>query len=339
MQKNFDMTAVIAVAAFLLIISGGLIVSLPTAFHYSSSIYFDGDVVSYEVESASASGLNVVVMRNGDFRAVGKLYLYYDENIPSVNKKIDELDAIISIEEELRRRSFTDFERIDAFQLGLLIGSLDPAGTGVFIASGSLPYTVYSDIDWPIIDWMQNGGALYWAGGLLGMYYSSADGVHVSALDYQRLFFGSTGVLRAPEMTVAPIYGEIISGDPTLNKALSVSVNDTTFGVKGIALATDVKHLSMGFSADGYDSISFVQKGAGMITVFGGFLHWSTYRDAAQLIAAGISYDSELVENIHTVVSVGRTSGPIGQYGRSNVSVYLYLGGIEAIYGKLHSLP
>ena len=198
-------------------------------------------------------------------------------------------------------------------------------GTSLIAVSGSLPDTVYSDSEDLINDWISAGGRLYWAGNFIGKYYSTADGTHEVA-GYETRFLGAeclnhTSAEKARTMNDSNDYGNALA---LMNTGLEYCVD--TSKVVG-------RYLSVGYCDGTFSSTVLMERGDGMICVFGGDYSNQQRSDLAQLVSSQIDYDSTIISHISGTVTRGSVheskDGLSGSY-----SVYTYLGGYYHVFGR-----
>lgn len=311
---------------------------------YSADASLSDGILDYTVSADGSKVYSVVVSDDGGFTGIDRLYLYYDETYPSDYEAVDadvgapKFDQLYYLEQVaglLEFRGISDVRFVNAAELGAALQSdIENGtcrGTGLVVVSGALPDTVYKgNGDDPVFGWMNAGGSLYWAGNALGMNYATPEGL-VPVDDYMDLFFGGDCLYTGDENKA---YQEVSSNGYT--KALSLMNNDVRYGVNPSMVGGDRACLGIGFESDkGYTSICMVQQGEGMVCVFGGQLSNFQRYDMAQVIAAGLGPESELLEVVDGSVTRGSVSGTIEGLTGSDVSAYIYLGGYYPVYGKL----
>lgn len=331
---------IIAVAVIAILVIGEVIVYTSDSSDYGAEMSLEDGTIHYDLDSRGSKVFDLVVSDNGGYSGVQKLYMYLD---PSYASKygVDEADVGATPNDQenhlrqltslLSYRGVTDVTFLDATQLRDMmaecVSSGRCSGTGVVVASGALPDTVYTgNEDDLVLEWISMGGTMYWAGGLVGAYYATHDAVY-QVSGYQELFFGAE-CLNTGDTTKA--YSEITSNG--YRSALSLSNNDVTYAVSLDRLPEGTPALGIGYEEDGYQSIALVGHGSGSMVVFGGQLSNFQRYDMAQVIASGIGPSSEIVDHIHGTVS-GSTSGT-ADAGDGDVTAYVYLGGYFPVYGK-----
>ncbi len=331
---------IIAVAMIAVILIGEVVVYTSDYTDYSADASMEDGVISYTVSADGSKTYSVVVSSNGS--KIQTLYLYYDETYPS---DVEDIEADVGapaltqsyhlsqLVQLLEYRGVTDVVYVNAAELRSTLEGLvadgSSSGTGLVCMSGVLPETVYTGSSEDLIfQWLSDGGYLYWAGNLIGYGYGTADGEIVEVENYQELFFGSA-CLNTGETD--RVYDEC--SDNGYVSALSLQNNHVKYGVNA-DLITGRSALSLGFEGDGYASITAVSYGGGAIFVFGGdYIDYQRY-DMAQVIAAGIGPDSEIVE-VATGSVKGTCEGTVTVEAEKfdGLSAYIYLGGYYVVYG------
>lgn len=334
---------VIAIAVLAIVVIGEVVVYTSDYTDYSAEASLDDGKLSFSVSADGSKEYATIVMDDGGFEPISRLYLYYDHSYPSDYEAVDaDVGAPVfnqeyyleQLKELLGFRSTIDIRFVDATELGEIldreIQNDTCHGSGLVVVSGALPETVYTGKSTDaIFGWMDAGGSLYWAGNALGMNYATPNGL-VPVDDYQELFFGGECLYTGDDNKA---YNEVSSNG--FRGALSLMNNDIRYGVNPELVGQDRRSLCIGYESNGYCSIGMVQHGEGMICVFGGQLSNFQRYDIAQVIAAGLSPWSELLDVRTGEVTRGSVSDTIEGLPDENVSVYIYLGGYYPVYGKL----
>lgn len=331
---------ILALAVVAVIVIGEAVVYTSDYTDYSAdATYADGEI-TYTVGADGSKVYDVVVLDNGTFRDTDRIIIYYDPTYASdyedVNvsigaRPLDQEAYVSQLVASLEFRGVHDVLIVDAGQLreelSEGIGSGATITDGLVVLSGSLPDTVYTgNGDDLILTWIDRGGCLYWAGNLLGSSYSTTDGT-VPVEGYQELFFGSECLNTDPDLARA--YSE--TGE--LTHDLALKSNSVRYAVDPDLLPEGTECFSTGFTEGGFDSMTFVGKGDGMICVIGGDFSDDQRNDLAQAIACGLCPQSDVVAAEHGSVS-GSTSGTVAASGE-NLSAYIFLGGYYPVFGKL----
>lgn len=342
-EKRSDRAVVaIAVAMLAIILIGEVVVYTSDYTDYSASASEADGVITYTVSADGSKNYSVVVSDSNGYAKVTKLYLYYDETYASdVEKVAADVGApaltqsyyLQQLVQLLEYRGVTDVTYVNAGELAdvlsACVASGSSAGIGLVCLNGALPDTVYTGNSGDLIlQWIESGGSLYWAGNTIGSEYATTEGVVAVETDYQSLFLGSD-CLNTDD-SLARAYEEY-SGNG-YRSALSLSNNNVKYGVSP-SMVTSRSCLAMGYQNSGYASIVAVQCGSGAVFVFGG--DYSDYQryDMAQVIAAGIGPESELVAVETGTVTRGTVTDTIEAVG-NDLSAYVYLGGYYPVYGK-----
>jgi len=311
---------------------------------HTSDITFDNDGIDYSVSSTGSEIYSVLVFDNNDFGLYDKLYIYYDEKYPSNVEKVPvpvgakaftEKYYISQIMSMLNYRGIHDITILDADDLAkkMLSESKEKCNSGLIMLSGVMPDTIYrGHSDDLIFSWLNNGGRLYWAGNILGAWYStSSDIVEVDA-DYQKLFFG-TECLNTDSNDKAE--DDIITNN--YRYSLSLMNNDMRYGINAANLDPSTT-LAVGYTDGTYSSIVLTKYGEGMLCVLGGAYSSNQRHDLAQVVSSGICYltSAEPVGHDTGSIKINTVTGhiPINYSNDHNYVVYIYYGGYYPTYGK-----
>jgi len=322
---------VIAAIVITAILLGEASVYLFNVNSYNAEASWDGDVLTYTVYSSGSDCYDVVAMNNA--RCVTELVIYSDENYLANLAHAREKTVVPYAEQsyysdqmskQLAIRGVKNTKILDSAGLKEYVESTwaASAGKGILVMGYSLPGSVYtgqnSDL---LMEWISNGGRLYWAGSEIGKFYTSADGLH-EVSDNQNLFLGKSDCTLVTDSVVVSegfdedgFYGALSLKSFQMNLAVDIS------GVSD----------SMAFGAyyGGYNSAVSVRFGSGSVTVVSGLCSLDEYNDIAQIIASGIDYDTVLVR---------ADSGPIHGTVKGTVSVcdfvYIYVGGLNTVFGR-----
>jgi hypothetical protein len=341
-RSEAPILAIAAVLVVILLVGEAYIYTLDPDDLYEIGSVRTGDDINYSITSGASNEYDVVISENGGFAPIDTLYIYYDEkyvsNVEDVwqpigAKPLTQSYYISELKYQLENRGFTErssksIKTLDAEELEkTLSGDLDSTsfGKGLVIISGALPHTVYSgDPDDLVLRWISDGGTLYWAGNLLGAWYSTTDDL-VPVDGYQDLFFGAD-CLNVSDIDKAA--SDITEND--YRYALSLMNNRVKYGVNTSLIDGA---LGIGYTENEYSSIAFVKHGNGMISVIAG--DYSNYQrtDLAQIISSGLCYSSTIIGSDGGKVTREKIEGTISVEGHTNISVYIYLGGYYTVRG------
>ena len=327
--RKVDTITLIAVVLTAMILLGELGAYVLKPNDYGASASWNGGDLGYTVYSNGSDGYDVVSMLDTD--PVSELYIYLDEDF---EKNIGAAGAIARVmgfdqravadqlEKQLSFRGVTQYTEVDSSGLRdfILSTESDPAGKALFVAGYSLPASVYTgDPSDPIINWISNGGRLYWTASEIGRIYNDGDGVH-EVSGNQMLFLGAAACIFTDSARATEVDG---SG---YCRVFALRNNVMSF-----AASTAIPNsLSMGYVYGGYASVSVVGKGSGEVCLFSGDLTMEHIGDMAQVIASGVSSGTSVVGTASGELK-GGVSGSIA--GPSD-SVYIYVGGINTVYGR-----
>ncbi len=324
-----DIVVLAAVALLAVVVVGEL---SAYAFHpnsYSADAEWVGGDFEYSVTSNGSDGYTVISMTGSS--EVEELVIYidgdFDDNLEDAREicevlGFDQGEMADQLTKQLSMRGFTGVSEADADGLYDFVNSSisDASGKGIFVAGYALPSSVYSgNASDPIFQWISNGGRLYWAASEIGRFYTDASGVH-EVTGNQELFFGVSDCIYGGEDRATDVDGSdfcelFCLQNNRMEHAVSTSVPGT---------------LSIGYIHEGYASISLTGMGSGCICVFSGDLPIRETEDMAQVIAAGLTDGTSIVNSTSGEVKGTRE----GTLEGAADSVYLFIGGVNTVFGR-----
>lgn len=334
---KLDKIAVIAIIACAVVVIGEYVVYSSDYFEYSADAEFDGSNITYSVSSSGSNQYSVITLDNGDFAPSTSIYIYsddtYSEYIDIAKKSgVEGHDQDYCIDQLIRNlkiRCITDVTVCNNEKLTSVISDdlASPTDKILIVFSYALPSTIYTGTSGdPILQWIDNGGRLYWIGSEIGKYYSTDTELR-TVDNNQELFFGVECINNEGS-------GEAYEAIDTnnLTYGLSLKNNSTKFGL-------DINLLSNAYAAgftDGtYSSISFVKHGNGMICVMAGDYRYYQSDDCSQVIAAGLSYCTKIIEiDSGSITRTTHTDIVIVPDWSDNAYIYAYIGGYYTVYGE-----
>lgn len=294
-------------------------------YSHGISVNVSGDSVDFDIRSTYDTEYTVLVLDNGDFTMLDKLYIYYDEgygNDPRItySSQKDYCDNIVA---ELTKRGFTNYAYVSAEDLAGVVSSAG-AGTGMLFTSGAFPETVYDGTDsCGLMKWLASGGSMYWNGGEVGRYISATGGL-TEVSGYQTLFFGKEGCLN--ETDSEPGYER---SKEAVSSVLRLTANNIG---NGLVLGLD-DTLYLGYNDGVHCSMSLMKKGEGQIAIMGGSFDKEMRMSLSQLIASKISYSTTMVASEDDYTKNNTAKCTI-QVLLPYTHTYSYLGGFLLTYGR-----
>lgn len=344
MKSNTTFTIIFAVILAAVLI-GEVFVYTMDQGRYSSDISLNGQDLEYSLGSRGSQPYSVLVLDNGDFEPIERYYIYYD---PDYGSKVEKVQVPVGAREltqdyyisqlvkMLNNRGITDITIMNAEELrdAMAADGPDSSSKGLIVLSGALPYTIYNDEEKTnslIFRWITDGGSMYWAGNLLGAYYSTADGgVLPVSFDYEYGFFGTTDCLNKGEENSQ--LSDIVSNG--YRHSLSMMNNRVKYGV-----ASSVpRSLAAGYTDGTYVSAAMVKLGDGMVCALAGDYSNNQRHDLAQIISSGICFSTqpEIGGYSRGEVKRGTVTGTAEVDFKPGVyySVYIYYGNYFPVYGK-----
>ena len=334
MKIELNAPMIIAVVLLVVVLAGEAIVFTSGHEDYSTEASLSGGSISYDISARGSHVYDVVVM--DDSAGIPKdVAIYYDESYASNVKNVavavggralDQKYYVEQMVDTLQLRDVTNVSIVNAEGLRSIMNA-NGEGHTVICLSGSLPKTVYDGTaDSPVLDWISTGGRLYWAGGVIGAYYSNGDKLVTVGPAGTSLFLGSACV----DETKEKVHESIDNG---FRDALSMQSNDTLYSPILSLLPVGSHYLGIGYTDGKRASVTLVGHGDGFVCIAGG--DYSNFQriDLAQVLAAGIGPDTILVDTCHGSVS-GHASGSV----KAGDQVYICIGGYFPVYGELHEV-
>ncbi len=331
-EKPIIVIAVFLIAALLI----GEVFVYATHEEYSAEVSRTSDGMEWSISSTGSNTYDILVLDNGSFSSKKTVYLYLDERYghtsspgkqPVGSKALNPDHYLDLLEKELKNRCVTDVRYVDADTLVDVMKDLKDSDEKILVmVSGSIPDTVYGDSDL-LTTWIDSGGTLYWAGGIIGEYVSHRDGTVTRVADGPRRFLGSDCVnpLEPEGDQNAGLVDNVVP-DNQLQKILGIGSNSILYSVDPSRLDGSVGHLSLGFTDGKYSSITYVQSRSGQICIIGGDLTHQQNYDVSQIIASGLYYGSQVLASEDGKVFGTTVSGNIEFTSVGNVRAYIYLG-------------
>ena len=333
-RKKPDAITVIALVACALVLVGEVVVYSQGAFGYSADADFDASSVSYSITVSGDKVYSAVLTENSV--PCSRLYIYadteylehYEDVRDSGVRKKDMAYTIDQLVKSLGMRGSPQIEIREKDTLATRMSSdLGNAnGKGLLVLSYALPSEVYTGNAGDLLmKWISAGGKLYWCGGEIGRYYTE-NGTLKTVEGNQELFFGKKCVNTGKDVVA---YSKIDAGG--LTDALSLKCNNVRFGLDTSVLTGAA---SMGYSQNGYSSVSSVKYGSGIVCVIAGDYDYNQRDDIAQIISSGITCDTKVldIDNGSAGRGVSRVSLPVPA-GAGKLCLFISVGGAYHVYG------
>lgn len=331
-EKPIFIIAVFLIAVLLI----GEVIVYAAHEEYSIEATRTADGMEWCISSTESNTYNILVLDNGSALSQKTVYFYLDENYghtsspgkqPVGSKALVPEHYLDLLEKELKYRGVSDIQYVDAGSLAKALSDrARSAETALIMVSGSIPDTVYGEVD-ILTDWVHSGGTLYWAGGIIGEYVSHSDGTVDRITDGPQRILGSDCInpLHADGDQDAGLVDQVVT-DNQLQKALGITNNSILYGVAPGCLGASVGHISLGFTDGTYTSITYVQSGLGQVCVIGGDLTYHQNSDMSQIIACGLCYSSTVVAMEDGKVFGSKISGEVLFTAVGNIRAYIFLG-------------
>lgn len=323
-MKRPDAVTIIAVLILGLVLAGALLGNTYYPGKYGAEGTSTAAGADFTLESSFSTEYAVIAIDNGTEIPVSELHIFIDPDYVPYCTSAAGADAfIIQFEKELQRRGFDNFQRVDAEELLALVNETSVAdGEGILVPFGTLPDTVYTGQPTDeFMKWTAAGGTVYWMGGIPGAYSVSEGQEAVRIPSPETVFPFAAGV--SEEGTIAHIPVEpLCTGLSMKSSGTRFALSPAYPGVKGMGIE----------ASDGRCSVSVVKDGPGTFFVIAGSPGDTQRHDLSAVIAAGVTYQSEVLD-IENGEFKGSMTGTL-EYTGTNVSVYALYGGYFPVYGK-----
>lgn len=269
----------------------------------------DGTTISFSVDTDFDTQITETSLSNGHDIPRSFLILY-DESVGSCIEYNHLKSTVYLLSNYLRGCDGIHFktgsveEFTDIVENDLTSGSYD---TGLIIINGALPYTVYDGTAASkMVQWVENGGTLYWSGPPIGKYIAEKGGVTESE-DFASVSTELFGITDAFNDDADDAYGYERIGED-ISDSIGVMFNKVQYGLD---IATVSNSVFLGYTDGRYASIGVVGCGLGEIGVFGGWVIYEHIYDLVNLIAAGVTHESILTNSHVGSITDGHYNGQI----------------------------
>lgn len=275
MRLHRPSMAQVTILVFLgaILISEGMLYAPPAEEHLSFDIhlsYANGYVNESEQVSstytASFVRTNLVETRA---TPVTTIYFYYDSVYPASWATpqnwyglSQHLGAVAS-----QRPGTLTVTYVNASELRSLLLSPPSPGSALLVASGVLPYTVFSKTQNLVLPWMRDGGVLIWAGAMIGAF---------SGLPGQPLHYpspenpGTAGTGEFLNLNLLGANAVWFLNQTATSEALGLNFSYGETGDElNISLVGSEGGVPLGPAADGYTNLAILPEGAGRLVYFG----------------------------------------------------------------------
>lgn len=329
---------IVSIAVILILLVVGQAMTYHNPYKTDIDSYVD-DGLEYDIYTNYGTQYSALSLNNGNIQC-DKFYAYYDRSYSTVISFENQMNGINSIKKELETRGFT-LEMIDADEL-LSLMELEISGStfnsGVIFLGGSMPSNIYDGTeDSKIVEWLKEGGIMYWTGESFGRYYSEKlPSEPIPVEDSDMIFFGVNNVVR--DTSGGRVFDRTM--DDGLTTILSMYYNECTFGAN-TSLLTEGTYLSFSYNYEGYSAVSMMKmnEGSGMICIFGGYVTGNMSPSIAQTIASGITYETTIIDHEKGTKTEGTVHGSLDHNLTGPTTIYIFLGDFEVNIGKRFSYP
>jgi len=336
MRAKADAIVVLAVVLCVLVLAGEALTYSSGVHEYGADSSWTDGRVEYEVESSGGDVYDAVLLDNGIRGSITDLAVYVDGTYAEYYGDASRISTVPYQSQDyfadqiaafLEFRSFHAVTTLDDDALsGYIEGTMeDPRGKAVMVSSYALPVSVYDGTpECPLMEWIGNGGTLYWVGTEIGRFFKDADGLK-AVEDNQELFFGTRCVnTDGPTVATDRIGGGLSEALCLKNSSVINAVNaDAVDGAVGI-----------GYSEGGYSSIAMSPYGDGEVTVFAGPFDINQFDDIGQVVASGVNHGTILIAHERGDVVRGTVSGSISFDSLADPTLYIFIGGTYAKFAE-----
>ena len=268
----------------------------------SISTEVDGSNITYTIKTDSDFVCDEIHLRNG-FDTPRTFYILTDPSYGSVMSENDMKSTCYLLSKEIGLCSSISLKSADAEKVSDMIDSSMSSGDfgiGLIIITGAIPDILYNGtLSSKIIQWMNAGGALYYAGSQFGINIATHDGVkqvdNWSAVS-QSLF--GTDQLFCVEPDVSLAREKI---NQKMTDAAKLTYNIISTGVR--MSAAPAESLFLGYTDDTYASMSVMKYGSGQLTHFGGNVGYQDSYSLAHVLSLGFTYKTELVSDVDSNIA------------------------------------
>lgn len=291
---NTKVAIVVAISVGLLLAGQAIAYYVP-ASGFGIDTDVDGSRIKYTVRSGFDSQYNEVHLSN-PYNTPVRYYVLVDSSYPWMSDPSSVEPTYYFLQKEFAKSSSFSIEPATSEKISQMMSDSLSSGTfdtGLIAGTGSLPDTVYDGTASSlIVQWMNAGGTMYWAGGEFGRYISSQNGI-TEVPDYydsvSLALFGSSHLFNES--------GETTFGNVRISEELTTLSGayfaDTTYGVNMSKLSAP--HLYLGYTDGTHASITIMKYGCGQLTMFGNYATFQNSSYLAHVVMMKYTHSTELV--------------------------------------------
>lgn len=308
-----------------IILIGEVVVYGMDTRNYSSDVEWSSEEVDVNIHSSLNDTYSV--MLNENTLKLERLFIYID---PDYSKNVDvaenltdiiELDPEYDADQLMRNLELRNFKNVSVCgpsDISNILETYDPMSTGIVCMAYALDKQIYgSGPSSKLVEWVRNGGTLYWVGSVIGELCYDDQGNIVQVSD------GYLLVGDARQNTNSA------KADRSVGVPLSLRNTDMMLGA---TVDSSSQCLQLGWSDGVFSTMTFYSRGSGNVCIVGGDLERSNVNDLSQIISSGICAKTSVVAHEegnfkgNRMISFEITITP-------NMSVYIYFGGMMTSYG------
>ena len=309
---------------------------------YDSSAERNGDSVDYSLSSNGTNDYSALLIENHGFKRVDRLVIYLDEDYignygwAESLVPVAPIDAPYNAEQTERSLKLRSFDNVTVCNRQGLVDyiqetGVDPKGCGILSLSYSLPGEIYSgDAHDPLMEWIGNGGSLYWVGSIPGSLYYGEGGLTVVE-NAQELFFGCSDCINTDEALTPDTM------EDRFTRSMCLLGYELYLGVDTSKLPVGRGFRAMGCMKDTTYAYALVQYGDGMIVQSAAVkFRIEQFEDISQIIASGTCYRSDVAGYDEGKVTRNTVRGSFAT--ADGDVIYLFIGRAYTVYGRTYDV-
>lgn len=313
-----EATVVLAVVTAILLI-GQIVAYYADTSHFSISSETEGGTVNYTVRSSADTEYTELHLNNV-IDAPTSFFILNDDGYATLADSTSIEPTGYFLEDSFGRfgsisMGYRNVDEILAMmEEDISTGTHD---TGIIVMSGALPSPWYDGTAGSkVIQWLNTGGFLYWAGEPFGKYISTPEGIE-TLTDYHTTvcteLFGAENVFNDSD---SDSYGtERVN--PELTGIAGMYYANLRFGIDVTKLSS--QHIELGYTDGTYCSNSIVKYGAGSLCLFGGYVNYQIVEYMVHELFLGLTYSTEIVDTDSGSIKHGSHSGSFDEsFGTSH---------------------
>ncbi len=315
--------SIAVVAAIVLIILIGQVIVFDSEKYSTLSVENGDGIVDYNIDTNISAKYSLTSLNNGNEYDLDSYYIYFDSEREHIYPESYQNDLVYRAT-YLFERSNLELQTINTDQLVTQIQTDIERGqsnSAIVFIMGFLPEEVYDGSpDSLFNEWLSIGGIVYWSGETIGKNISNSDGTITECEKFSENIFGVEGAVNNSDESMWAHN----TPENTLTNYLGIYFNDCKSGVNPNKINNC---LSFDFSKNGYSSVTVSKyyNGSGMLVVFGGNLTSESVITLVYLVAAGVTYQTTVIDHTNSSTVIGNNSGKI-KVEQGKTTVFMHMG-------------